>query len=113
MDDTISDHNGDYLQRRFYTLPRHNHQSTPHTLLPEMATHTSGNADDIPHGNAGMRRMWTRSFAGDDVRLGTRGVVRDTGERMAISLFSIHSRLDRCYESAGFNRLLRRHVKSI
>ena len=113
MDDTISDHNGDYLQRRFYALPRHNHQSTANTLLPEMATHTSRNADRIPHGNAGMRRVWTRSFAGDDVRLGTRIVVRYTGERMAVSLFPIHSRLDRCYESACFNRLLRRHVQSI
>ena len=113
MDNTISDHNGDYLQRRFYTLPRHNHQSTAHPLLPEMGTHTGRNANGIPHGNAGMRRVWTRSFAGDDVRFGARIVVRYTGERMAISLFSIHSRLDCCYESACFNRLLRRHVKSI
>ena len=75
MDNPISDHNGDYLQRHFHAFPRYNHQSTPHTLLPEMATHASRNADDIPYGNAGMRRVWTRSVAGDDVRLGACVVV--------------------------------------
>ena len=78
MDNTISDHNGDYLQRRFHAFPRHNHQSTANTLLPEMATHASGNANDIPHGNAGMRCVRTRPFAGDNVRFGACIVVRYT-----------------------------------
>ena len=80
MDDPISDHNGDHLQRRFHAFPRYNHQPTANPLLPEMATHASRNADGIPHGNAGVRRVWTRSFAGDDVRLGACIVVRYTGE---------------------------------
>ena len=80
MDDTVPDHNGDYLQRRFYAFPYYDYQPPANTLPPKMATHASRDANGVPYGNTGMRRVWTRSLTGDDVRLGTRVVVRDTGE---------------------------------
>ena len=106
MDDAVSDHNGDYLQRRLYALPCYDYQHPTHTLPPKMATHAGGDANGVPHGNVGMCRVWTRSFTGDDVRLGTCDVVRDAGERVAVPLFPIYSRLDRCHESTRLNRLL-------
>ena len=78
MDNTIPHHNGDFLQRRFYALPRRNLQPVFNTLPPEMEAHARRDADSVPHGNAGMRRVWTRSFAGDNVRFGTCNVVRYT-----------------------------------
>ena len=58
MDNTIPHHDGDFLQRRLYPLPRRNIQPILNTPSPEMAAHTSGNADGISHGNACMRRLW-------------------------------------------------------
>ena len=57
MDNTISHHNGDFLQRRLYPFPPRNIQPILNTPSPEMAAHPSRNADGVSHGNTRMRRL--------------------------------------------------------
>lgn len=80
MDNTISHHNGDFLQRHLYPFPPRNIQPILNTPSPEMAAHPSRNANGVSHGNTRMRRLRARPFTGDNVCFGARGVVRYTGE---------------------------------
>ena len=80
MDHTISHYDGDFLQRRLHASSHRTFQPIFNALSSEMAAHPSRNADGVSHGDAGMRRLWTRPIAGDNVCFGSRNVVRYTGE---------------------------------